>query len=228
MNSLSQYLNENVSELVYELKSETYLNAAKKAKKLGDPRAAKFLQAYKDNIDKEFNASDDADDFANEFLKYYNNDKKAIQHLKGLGRTTFTGNRMGTCFDIINDKMKFNAMIYVAANEDESRQIFLRRSSAIDDIMWHEITKRLGWVSDKLDDIKLNKPFTFVRVFTDDSTVEFFYFIEDDEILPISLTIEDGYKGRYKDKDCFDHLRDEDKKIIDVICKAMNQKHKDI
>lgn len=37
MISISEYLNENLDELVFELKNETYLNAAKKAKKLGDP-----------------------------------------------------------------------------------------------------------------------------------------------------------------------------------------------
>lgn len=39
MINISEYMNENLDELVFELKSETYLNAAKKAKKLGDPRA---------------------------------------------------------------------------------------------------------------------------------------------------------------------------------------------
>ena len=48
MISISEYLNENLDEFVFELKSQTYLNAAKKAKKLGDPRAEKFLQAFKE------------------------------------------------------------------------------------------------------------------------------------------------------------------------------------
>ena len=39
MISISEYLNEKLGEYVFELKGETYLNAAKKAKKLGDPRA---------------------------------------------------------------------------------------------------------------------------------------------------------------------------------------------
>lgn len=37
MISISEYLNENLDEFVFELKSQTYLNAYKKAKKLGDP-----------------------------------------------------------------------------------------------------------------------------------------------------------------------------------------------
>ena len=39
MISITEYMNEKLGEFVFELKSETYLNAAKKAKKLGDPRA---------------------------------------------------------------------------------------------------------------------------------------------------------------------------------------------
>ena len=61
MISISEYLNENLDEFVFELKNQTYLNAAKKAKKLGDPRAEKFLQAFKDNIDKEL-MNEDPDD----------------------------------------------------------------------------------------------------------------------------------------------------------------------
>lgn len=43
MKQLVEYLNENLDEFVFELKSQTYLNAYKKAKKLNDPRAEKFL-----------------------------------------------------------------------------------------------------------------------------------------------------------------------------------------
>lgn len=62
MISISEYMNENLDELIFELKNETYLNAAKKAKKLGDPRAEKFLQAFKDNIDKELMSAEGPDD----------------------------------------------------------------------------------------------------------------------------------------------------------------------
>lgn len=43
MNSIAEYSNENLDDFVFELNGKTYLNAAKKAKKLGDPRAIKFL-----------------------------------------------------------------------------------------------------------------------------------------------------------------------------------------
>lgn len=65
------------------MKGETYLNAYKKAKKLNDPRAEKFLQAFKDNIDKELMNAEGSDD---EFNIYYNADKKSIVRLKALDR----------------------------------------------------------------------------------------------------------------------------------------------
>ena len=36
MKQLVEYMNENLDELIFELKSQTYLNAAKKAKKIGE------------------------------------------------------------------------------------------------------------------------------------------------------------------------------------------------
>ena len=67
MISISEYLNEKLDEYVFELKSQTYLNAAKKAKKLGDPRAEKFLLAFKDNIDKELMNAEGPDDEEKKF-----------------------------------------------------------------------------------------------------------------------------------------------------------------
>lgn len=66
------------------------MNVAKKAKKLGDPRAEKFLQAFKDNIDKEL-MNEDPDDEEKKFNIYYNADKKSIVRLKSLDKRK-TGN----------------------------------------------------------------------------------------------------------------------------------------
>lgn len=85
MISISEYLNEKPGEYIFELKGETYLNAAKKAKKLGDPRAEKFLQAFKDNIDKEL-MDEGPDDEEKKFNIYYNADKKSIVRLKALAK----------------------------------------------------------------------------------------------------------------------------------------------
>lgn len=132
MISISEYLNENLDELVFELKGETYLNAAKKAKKLGDPRAEKFLQAFKDNIDKEL-MNENPDDEEKKFNIYYNADKKSIVRLKGLaknerGDVSLRNFGRGTALEIRNDDLQFVANIYVAANKDQDRQIFLRQS----------------------------------------------------------------------------------------------------
>ena len=122
MISISEYLNENLDEFVFELKSQTYLNAAKKAKKLGDPRAEKFLQAFKDNIDKEL-MNEDPDDEEKKFNIYYNADKKSIVRLKALSKNKW-GNKAslrnfgrGTALEILNDDLRFVANIYVASNK---------------------------------------------------------------------------------------------------------------
>lgn len=111
MISISEYLNENFDELVFWLKNETYLNAAKKAKKLGDSRAEKFLQAFKDNIDKEL-MNEDPNDEEKKFNIYYNADKKSIVRLKALSKNKW-GNKAslrnfgrGTALEIL-------MMIYV-------------------------------------------------------------------------------------------------------------------
>ena len=133
MNSITEYLNENLDDFVFELNGQTYLNAAKKAKKLGDPRAIKFLQAYKDHIDKEFIDSEGPDKENDKFMIFYNADKKGIQRLKGLaknerGGVHLTDNSRGTFFDIQNDKLKFVANVSVATTNDSDRQVFLRQS----------------------------------------------------------------------------------------------------
>ena len=121
MISISEYLNENLDEFVFELKSQTYLNAAKKAKKLGDPRAEKFLQAFKDNIDKELMNTEVPDDEEKKFNIYYNADKKSIFRLKALGKNWRGGSSLrnfgrGTALEIIYDDLEFVANIYVATN----------------------------------------------------------------------------------------------------------------
>ena len=235
MNSITEYSNENLDDFVFELNGQTYLNAAKKAKKLGDPRAIKFLQAYKDHIDKEFIDSEGPDKENDKFMIFYNADKKGIQRLKGLaknerGGVHLTDNSRGTFFDIQNDKLKFVANVSVATTNDSDRQVFLRQSLIAQD-NWKEVAKRLTWISDKINSIKASKPFTYIRIFTENGSMEFFYFIDDDEIVPVSINTEEGYHSRYNDDDIndfVDHLSDDDKKAINALCKAMNQNHKDI
>lgn len=109
------------------------MNAAKKAKKLGDPRAEKFLQAFKDNIDKEL-MNEDPDDEEKKFNIYYNADKKSIVRLKALSKNKWNNKASlrnfgrGTVLEILNDDLHFVADVYIASNKDGDRQIFLRQS----------------------------------------------------------------------------------------------------
>ena len=230
MISISEYLNENLDELVFELKNETYLNAAKKAKKLGDPRAEKFLQAFKDNIDKEL-MNEDPDDEEKKFNIYYNTDKKSIVRLKALSKNKW-GNKAslrnfgrGTALEILNDDLQFVANIYVAANKDQDRQIFLRQSIISQD-KWDYVSKEFNRVAEKINDSEAKKPFTFVEVFTITGKVEFFYIIDTDKLIPVFLN--HGKGNKYEDNECLDNYSEDDKDAINAICKAMNQKHRDI
>ena len=228
MISISEYLNENLDELVFELKNETYLNAAKKAKKLGDPRAEKFLQAFKDNIDKELMNAEGPDDEEKKFNIYYNADKKSIVRLKALDRGDRGSLRnfgRGTAIEIINDDLEFVANIYVAANKDQDRQIFLRQSIISQD-KWDYVSKEFSKVAEKINDSESKKPFTFVELYNNTGKVEFFYIIDTDKLIPIFLNHGKGKK--YEDDECFGNYSEDDKAAINAICKAMNPNHKDL
>lgn len=228
MISISEYLNENLDELVFELKSQTYLNAAKKAKKLGDPRAEKFLQAFKDNIDKELMNAEGPDDEEKKFNIYYNADKKSIVRLKALDRGDRGSLRnfgRGTAIEIINDDLAFVANIYVAANKDQDRQIFLRQSIISQD-KWDYVSKEFSKVAEKINDSESKKPFTFVELYNNTGKVEFFYIIDTDKLIPIFLN--HGKGNKYEDDECLGNYSEDDKAAINAICKAMNPNHKDL
>ena len=228
MISISEYLNENLDELVFELKNETYLNAAKKAKKLGDPRAEKFLQAFKDNIDKELMNAEGPDDEEKKFNIYYNTDKKSIVRLKALDRGDRGGLRnfgRGTAIEIINDDLEFVANIYVAANKDQDRQIFLRQSIISQD-KWDYVSKEFNRVAEKINDLESSKPFTFVELYNNTGKVEFFYIIDTDKLIPIFLN--HGIGNKYEDDECLGNYSEDDKAAINAICKAINKNHKDL
>ena len=230
MISISEYLNEKLGEYVFELKSETYLNAAKKAKKLGDPRAEKFLQAFKDNIDKELMNAEGPDDEEKKFNIYYNADKKSIVRLKALGKNWRGGSSLrnfgrGTALEIQNDDLEFIANVYVASNKRGDRQIFLRQSIISQD-KWDYVSKEFKRVAEKINDLESNKPFTFVELYNNTGKVEFFYIIDTDKFIPVFLN--HGKGNKYEDDECLGNYSEDDKAAINAICKAMNQSHKDI
>ena len=228
MISISEYLNESLDEHVFELKSQTYLNAAKKAKKLGDPRAEKFLQAFKDNMDKELMNIEGPNNEEKKFNIYYNADKKSILRLKGLDKNndpTIRKNMDGPTFLAIkNDDLHFSASVYVVVNKDKDRQIFLRKSFIPKD-NWSYIVKKFDKIANKIDDSESKNAFTVVQLFTKTSCVEFFYIIDTDNFIPTYLM----YKGKSRhDENCLDYYTEYDKIAINTVCKAMNQNHKDI
>lgn len=228
MKQLVEYLNENLDEFVFELKSQTYLNAYKKAKKINDPRAEKFLQAFKDNIDNEL-IDEINSDKENEFNTYYNADKKSIVRLKGLAKNKRGGaflseSSYGTYLDIHNDELRFDALVYVVPNKDKDRQIFLRQS-IIKQGNWDIVAKKFDKIGEKINDSEAKKAFTYVQMFTGSSSIDFFYVIDTDNFIPVSLRQDEG---KYTDDACLDHYAEEDKTAINAICKAVNQNHKDI
>lgn len=231
MINISEYLNENLDELVFELKNQTYLNAAKKAKKLGDPRAEKFLQAFKDNIDKEL-MNEDPDDEEKKFNIYYNADKKSIVRLKALAKNKWNSKPSlrnfgrGTALEILNDDLRFVANVYVASNKDGDRQIFLRQSIISQD-KWNYVSKEFNKVAEKINDSESKKPFTFISMFTNTGAVEFFYIIDTDKFIPIYLR-QHSKNEQYEDDECLDNYSEDDKAAINAICKAINQNHKNI
>lgn len=209
---ISEYLNEKLDEYVFELKGETYLNAAKKANKLGDPRAEKFLQAFKDNIDKEL-MNENPDDEEKKFNIYYNADKKSIVRLKALaqnerGDVSLRNLGRGTALEIRNDDLQFVANIYVASNKDQDRQIFLRQSIISQD-KWDYVSKEFNRVAEKINDSESKKPFTFVKMFTNTGTVEFFYIIDTDKLIPVFLN--HGKGNKYEDNECLDNYSETEK-----------------
>ena len=196
--------------------------------KLGDPRAEKFLQAFKDNIDKELMNAEGPDDEEKKFNIYYNADKKSIVRLKALDRGDRGSLRnfgRGTALEIINDDLEFVANIYVAANKDQDRQIFLRQSIISQD-KWDYVSKEFSKVAEKINDSESKKPFTFVELYNNTGKVEFFYIIDTDKLIPIFLNHGKGKK--YEDDECLDNYSEDDKAAINTICKAMNPNHKDL
>ena len=227
MINISKYMNENLDDLVFELRSQTYLNAYKKAKKLSDPRAEKFLQAFKDNMDKDLLNVEGPNDEEKKFSTYYNADKKSIVRLKGLDKNNNPSiENMGgpTFLAIKNNDLHFSASVYVVVNKDKDRQIFLRKSF-IPKYTWSNIIKKFDKIANKIDDSESKNAFTVVQLFTKTSCVEFFYIINTDNFIPTYLM----YKGKSRhDENCLDYYTEYDKIAINTVCKAMNQNHKDI
>lgn len=235
MISISEYLNENLDEFVFELKNQTYLNAYKKAKKLNDPRAEKFLQAFKDNMDNEL-IDEINSDKENEFNTYYNADKKSIVRLKKLIdknhdpnlNISYKGSESYLHVFSIDSDLSFIADVSVINNKDRDKQIFLR-PSLIKKENWSNVSRKFNEIGEKLNNLESDKSFVYVQLFTNSSSIYFFYIIDTDDFIPVLLisTLGDRDK-RYRGEKGLDYYTDNDKDSINAVCKAINQNHKDI
>lgn len=235
MINISEYLNENLDELVFELKNQTYLNAAKKAKKLGDPRAEKFLQAFKDNIDNEL-IDEINSDKENEFNTYYNADKKSIVRLKKLIdknhdpnlNILYKGSESYLHVFSIDSDLSFIADVSVINNKDRNKQIFLR-PSLIKKESWSNVSRKFNEIGEKLNNLESDKSFVYIQLFTNSSSIYFFYIIDTDDFIPVLfISVLGDRDKRYRGEKGLDYYTDNDKDSINAVCKAINQNHKNI
>lgn len=217
----------NLTEyLIQEMKAETYLNAAKKAKELGDPRAQKFMQAYRDAINKEIDkieAEEAGTDEQKKLYKFYQEDRKIMRRLKSLG-TKVKGEVQGNKSDgqfmyVLNED--YGAMVYIAG--DENKQYFFRedlvKTNSKADF------RKEYWTNGELDKLDPSERFTFIELLSD-GFCDFFYAIDSDLFIPVLCT---SYKSKRKmesGEDCYKLFTENDLKYINEICEALNPSHK--
>lgn len=211
------------------------MNAYKKAKKLNDPRAENFLQAFKDNIDNEL-IDEINSDKENEFNTYYNADKKSIFRLKKLidkkhdPNLNILNRGSETYLHVFStdSDLSFIADVSVINNKDGDKQIFLR-PSLIKKENWNNVSRKFNEIGEKLNNLESDKSFVYIQLFTNSSSIYFFYIIDTDDFIPVLfISVLGDRDKRYKGENGLNHYTDNDKDSINAICKAMNQKHRDI
>lgn len=232
MQSLVEYLNES---LIMELSSETYLNAAKKAKLKGDPRVEKFMKAFHDAAEKELNDVQEGDPKLNE---YYKKDKKIFNDLKKLasksGDTCVATSRgeIDINYQIpvkinTNSKKTFNARISATLDCDTKNEIgtMFFRKYMVPEKTFNNIMSEMSDYGMKESDFDNDNPFIYIRVFTNGATIRFFYFVDTDHIVGEVMR---SVEGTFKGNDIFDNLKDIDTNAINTLLSTINPKHKDI
>lgn len=209
----------NLTEyLIQEMKSDTYLAAAKKAKEIGDPRAQKFLDAYKDALDKEFSEIED-----NGFFKYYQEDKSAVVKLKALSDqypARVINQIDNVLFDLALYK-RFSSYCTIRMCGKDKTPTFLRRSLIGEDA-WNMLVKKHKVLK---TDVADNDRFTLVRGNVDHTSFEFFYLIDVDAVVPTKCQIDDK---EYTGVECVKQYDDDTKEFINKICSCCNKNHKNI
>lgn len=233
----------NLTEyLIQEMKAETYLKAAEKAKKIKDPRAEKFFNAYIDTIKKELDGID-SDEVSDEFNKCYKEDKVAIARLKSLSDAKKAHYLQDTKIKLlqIESKENYYASVYLMGNmaDADDRACLLRKSFISLDSEDKKYTKekfidKIFKEVDPNNEIgKSNSRFTYISIGdqhseeNDVAFISFIYVVDDDKFLPVSMWhMLDDEKA--KGNSCLDKYNDFQKDIINKLCKAINSSHKDI
>lgn len=209
----------NLTEfIVQEMKSDTYLAAAKRAKEIGDPRAQKFLDAYKDALDKEL-----AEKEGNGLYKYYKEDKSAITKLKALS-DQYPARISNTIDNVIFDLSicsRSNAFCLIELCGDDKTPVFLRKSIIGDDA-WKFIMKKHKALS---TDVADNDRFTLIRGNVGHTAFEFFYLIDVDAVIPTKCQIDDKV---YTGAEAIKKYDDDTKEFINKVCSICNKYHKNI
>lgn len=232
MQSLVEYLNES---LIMELNSETYLNAAKKAKLKGDPRVEKFMKAFHDAVEKELNDTLEGDPKINE---YYRKDKKIFNDLKKLasksGDYCETSSSRGEIYINYQIPYKLNiksktsdARVSATLDCDTNNGIdtIFFRKSIVPEKSFKNIMDAMSDYGMKESDFDNDNPFIYIKVFTNGATIRFFYFVDTDHIVGEVMR---SAEGTFKGNDILDNLQDIDKNAINTLLSTINTKHKDI
>lgn len=229
MQSLVEYLNES---LIMELSSETYLNAAKKAKLKGDPRVEKFMHAFLKAVEKEFDGTPQGDSKMNE---YYRKDKKIFTALKKLssnsGDTCVTNSKgeleMNYEYADKLGSMDFNGRASALVGCDTKNKIGLMffRKYTIPEQAFKNIMDEMSQFGMKESDFDNDNPMTYIGLYTNTSTIGFFYFIDTDHFVGEFMR---NKEGTFKGKDILDNINDGDRKALNKLLSTINPKHKDI
>lgn len=216
----------NLTEyLIQEMKADTYLRAAKKAKELGDPRVKKFMQGYRDAINKEIErieSEETGTDEQKKLYKFYQEDRKIIHKLKSLG-TRVKGKVQGNKFEgkfIYVANEEYGAMVYIAG--DENKQYFFREDLVKSNNEAYFAKSDWGEELNKLDP---SERFTYIKLIGE-GFCNFFYAIDSDLFVPVSCTLYKSKKEEVTGKDCYELYTENDLKYINEICEALNSSHK--
>lgn len=103
------------------------------------------------------------------------------------------------------------------------------RPSLIKKENWSNVSRKFNEIREKLNNLESDKSFVYIQLFTNSSSIYFFYIIDTDDFIPVLfISVLGDRDKRYRGEKGLDYYTDNDKDSINVVCKAINQNHKDI